>query len=43
MSEVIPTGTQPGEKKTANAAQLFEILGDILGDTPMFDLNTFEK
>ena len=28
VSEVIPTGTQPGEKKTAIAAQLFEILGD---------------
>ena len=25
VSEVIPTGTQPGEKKTAIAAQLFEI------------------
>lgn len=28
VSEVIPTGTQPSEKKTAIAAQLFEILGD---------------
>lgn len=28
VSEVILTGTQPGEKKTAIAAQLFEILGD---------------
>lgn len=43
VSEVIPTGTQPGEKKTAIAAQLFEIHADTLGDTPMFDLNTFEK
>lgn len=43
VSEVIPTGTQPDEKKTAIAAQLFEIHADILGDTPMFDLNTFEK
>ncbi|MDY5229981.1 MAG: hypothetical protein SPH44_02505 [Eubacteriales bacterium] len=28
VSEVIPTGAQPGEKKTTIAAQLFEILGD---------------
>lgn len=28
VSEVIPTGTQPDEKKTAIAAQLFEIHGD---------------
>lgn len=48
VSEVIPTGTQPGEKKTAIAAQLFEILGDRYDEVlkpsySLIDADTGEK
>ena len=48
VSEVILTGTQPGEKKTAIAAQLFEILGDRYDEVlkpsySLIDADTGEK
>lgn len=48
VSEVIPTGTQPGEKKTAIAAQMFEILGDRYDEVlkpsySLIDADTGEK
>lgn len=48
VSEVIPTGTQPGEKKTAIAAQLFEIHADRYDEVlkpsySLIDADTGEK
>lgn len=48
VAEVVPTGTQPGERKTAIASQLFEILGTRYDETlqpkySLVDADTGEK